>query len=206
MKWITIALLLFSLVAEARQKPNHKKSKMDIGLFTIQFYRIRLNQSIKVQNITTEEHFYVVEGTTSDREAVFYLSRNLLRSRMLVKFKIKDTLLRFSGNKFKLYLKTENKKPEEDRPWVKVTHFDRVDFEKHMLLSGQCYPNDRRVAITGDLKGFADCSSGQWSFKVKKLPSNRVYFYAQASNTKGQIYLDGISLIKTKKTSEIIEP
>lgn len=206
MKWIMITLLFFSLVGEARQKPHHKRSKMDIGLFTIQFYRLKLNSSITVQDITTDRHFYVVDGKTTDREAVFYLSRNLLKSRMLARFNIKDTLLRFNGNKFKMYLKTDNKKPEENEPWVKITHFSREDFEKHMLFSGQCQPNNRRIAITGDVKGFADCKEGQWKFKVPRLPSNRVYVYTQASNTKGQIYLDGISLIKTKKKPEIIEP
>ena len=125
MKWITAFLLLFSFLGEARQKSHLKKTNMDIGRFTIQFYRIRLNQSVTIQNISTEEHFYIVEGITTDKDAVFYLSRNLLRSRMLREFQIRDTLLKFSEKKFKLYLKTENKRPEIDRPWVKVTHFQR---------------------------------------------------------------------------------
>ncbi len=198
MKWIMILLLLFSFEGMARQKPNHKKSKMDLGMFTIQLYRLKLHESITVRNVTTDGHFYVVEGSGSDREAIFYLSRNILTSKVLSKFKIIDSILKFNGDKFKLYLKTENKKPDEDIPWVKVTPFSRSDFEKHMLLSGECHPNGRRVVLTGDIKGFADCISGQWSLKLRKLPSNRVFLFVQVSNTRGDIYLDGMSLVKTK--------
>jgi hypothetical protein len=201
MKWITVFLLLFSFLGEARQKSHHKTPKMDIGRFTIQFYRIRLNQSVTIQNISTQDHFYIVEGTTNDKDAVFYLSRNLLRSRMLREFQIRDTLLKFSEKKFKLYLKTENKRPENDRPWVKVTRFQREDFEKHRLLSGECYPNNIRVVISGEQEGVADCSSGQWSIRVKKLSTDRVYFYARVADSKRKIHLDGISLIKKRMRS-----
>ena len=198
MRWIMIFLLLFSLEGMTREKPNHKKIKIDLGRFSVHFYRLKLHNTITVQNISIDGHFYLVEGIGSDKDTVFYLSQNILHSKLLERFKIIDSLIRFQGERFKLYLKTENKKPEEDVPWVKITSFSRKDFEKHMLLSGECRPNDRRVAITGDIKGFADCKSGRWSYKVNKLSSDRIFLFVQATNTIGETYLDGMSLVRKK--------
>lgn len=190
--FVMIFLIGSSTLAKARDK-----NKISLPYFTVQFYRLTLNKSIEVKDITLKNHFYVVSGTTTNKEAVFNLSRNLLQSNYLKTFEIIDTLVKVNKNNFKIFLKTKNIKSKKTLLFVSIIAPKTVaHLNKEMYISGECFPNGRRVNIFGDINKITICKDESWSVNLDLLGTETMYVFAQISDTKGGVFLDGHSIIK----------
>jgi hypothetical protein len=196
----SLALVFFLsvnvFIASAAEAKNKTK---DIGLFTVQFYRLKIDKEVIVQNIYIKDHFFTVEGTTTSKSSLLHLSRKLLKSEMLSSFRIIDSLIKFDKKRFRLYLKTKNSHLNKKLPWVSLDPISYRKLKSSKVLSGECYPNTRRVVIKGDVNSFSLCRKGKWSLKLKRVPNHRrhLYIFTQIANNRGITYFDGVSLINT---------
>jgi hypothetical protein len=173
------------------------KEQLSLPYFSVQFYRITLNKAIAVEDITLKHHFYVVSGTTSNPEAVFHLSRNLLQSNYLIPFEIIDTLVKINDNKFKIFLKTTNYRPKSTELFVSIIAPEKKShLNKEMHLKGNCFPNGRRVNIFGDVNKLTICKDEKWSITLDLSGIKTIYLFAHISDSKGRVFLDGHSVVK----------
>jgi hypothetical protein len=169
--------------------------KFELGQFTIQFYRLKVNDKILVQNISRKEHFYLVEGITKDNNALLELSENILKSHFFSKFNIIDSIVKLEGKSFKLFLKMKNTHIEKKKPWVSFAPSSYQKASSTQKIEGLCFPNNRRISIYGDIKNFAYCRKGKWSLTISTLAKKQTFIFAQISNLRGDIFFDATTLI-----------
>lgn len=188
---ILIFIFLLSISSPAQvKKQTNKKKLVD---FSLHFYRLRIDPTIIVKKVIKKDHFFVAEGETKNSKALMDLSRKLLFSKTLSKFRIIDSLVHQDGDNFKLYMKTENKLVNQGRPWVSVNPISRYSPLENNEISGNCYPSDRRIKFTGDFNGFSKCKKGAWSLKIPSMTTFPSFIFAYISNAKGNVYIDGVS-------------
>ena len=189
-KWACLALLMFIL---GNANPS-------LSYFSVQFYRIKIHDSISVTEIEKKNHFYVVSGSFKQFDAIYYLSRNILHSKLLASFKIQDTLIKIDGENFKLFLKTSKLKKKSNKIFVSVDKpLSVVDLAIEKKISGSCFPDGRRVNIFGNINRITKCENGKWSVELNLVDYNNLYVFAQISDSSGGIFFDGRSYIQKEE-------
>lgn len=151
-KWAIILSCSIIVIGVLTPSFSTAKENKSLSYFTVQFYRLKLNDGITVQEITKKNHFFVVSGKSSDATALFALSRNLLQSKLLKPFGIIDSLVKNDEGRFKLYLKTKNNRADKNRPFVFIRKKPFEEFSKDHTLTGDCYPDNRRIILSGGQK------------------------------------------------------
>lgn len=184
---ILISMLIPTVSVEGKFKPS-------LPYFTVQFYRIKVHPTLKVENIEQKNHFYVLSGRFENYEVLYYLSRNILNSRLLKPFNFQDSLIKVNGKKFKLFLKTQNVRKKKQKLFISITTPNNlVDLTEDKKISGECFPNGKRINLLGDLAESTVCQNGKWSIKTKVMSPEQLYIFAQIADSSGGVFFDGRS-------------
>ncbi|MCO4793430.1 MAG: hypothetical protein KC493_06955 [Bacteriovoracaceae bacterium] len=175
---------------------SSSKKTPSVGDFTIQFYRIKINPGINVKNIFRKDSFFVIQGKSTNQKIVYFLSRNILKSKMLKSFNIVDSLVKFDDQNFKLFLKVDKFKSKKKSPFLTITERKFNKDNRELKISGRCFPMSRNVKIqVNQQQTSTKCRKNKWNKYLRLSKNSPNYVFLQIVNNKGHGYIDGFSLL-----------